>query len=214
MSRLRDLKLPHLTCHGLWGTFDTALAWVKSLPSNPDLACPRLFLSLGSSFGNDFQAPAIARLKEWKAVMRVCDRMLLGMDGTTSPTDIWESYHPLPSTPQDSEQDLFEKFMRNGLLASNSVLKHEWYRAEDWEVKGVLTTTPYIMHRFVFTAKKEVKCEALRLLIKKGEEIDCYEAFKYGVEEMRVQFSKSSLKEIGHWQSESGRISKFSLFLI
>lgn len=133
--------------------------------------------------------------------------MLLGMDGTMSVEDIWESYHPAPSSK--GEQDLFEKFMRNGLVASNTVLKHEWYKAEDWDVKGVLTTSPYTMHRFVFTAKKEVKCEELGLQIQEGEEIDCYEAFKYGVDEMRVQFGRSSLFEIGHWQSESGRISKF-----
>jgi len=137
--------------------------------------------------------------------MRESDRMLLGMDGTTNLSDIWESYHP-----QDS--NLFEKFMRNGLAASNKVLGTPWYRDSDWSVEGVLTQEPYIMHRFVFTAKREVRCEKLGLIFAKGEMIDCYEAFKYGREEMREQFRESGLREEGVWGSESGRISTFFFY--
>jgi uncharacterized SAM-dependent methyltransferase len=132
--------------------------------------------------------------------LRADDRLLLGMDGTSNLDDIWNSYHD-----RDGE---FEKFMRNGLAHSNRVLQHHWYNAEDWDVVGAVATKPAIMHRFVFRARREVSCAALYLHFKAGEEIDCYEAFKYGPETMRRQFALNGLKEIGIWTSPSERISK------
>ncbi|KAE9378264.1 hypothetical protein N431DRAFT_328395 [Stipitochalara longipes BDJ] len=192
MARLAH-KYKFVRCFGLWGTFEDGLKWFERVPG------PRFFFSLGSSFGNDFFESAVARLMPWAQAMRPEDRMLLGMDATTDLRVIWDSYH--------DSQGLFEKFMRNGLMHSNRVLGHSWYRAEDWDVVGVFENDP-IMHRFVFRALGEVVCPLLGLQFTKGDEIDCYEAFKYGPSIMRQQFKRTGLEEMDIWKSPSSRICK------
>lgn len=193
MSTLSS-KYKYISCFGLWGSFDDGLKWAESISG------PRLFLSLGSVFGNDFFDSAVERLRPWANLMRPDDRMLLGMDATTNFDDIWNSYH--------DEGGLFEKFMRNGLVHSNRVLQQCWYKEEDWDVVGVFVREPAVMHRFVFRARREVFCQPLNLHFEAGGEIDCYEAFKYGPEDMRQQYDRTELKEIATWMAPSARIRK------
>lgn len=69
------------------------------------------------------------------------------------------------------------------------------------------------MHRFVLTAKRDIFVSRSHvgqedISFPKGQEIECYRAFKLGVEEMRLRFQKAGLKECcPGWKSESGRIS-------
>ena len=70
-------------------------------------------MSLGSMFGNDYPESAISLLHTWRREMRKHDRMLIGMDGATDSTVIKQSYH--------DEGGLFEKFIINGFVNSNSV---------------------------------------------------------------------------------------------
>jgi len=192
MARLSP-NYKYVRCYGLWGTFDDGLKWAEKIPG------PRFFFSLGSIFGNDFFESAVERLRPWAEAMRPADRMLLGMDATKNVDEIWDSYH--------DKDGLFEKFMRNGLVHSNRVLGQCWYKAEDWDVLGILETDP-VMHRFVFRALREVVCRPLGLEFAAGDEIDCYEAFKYGPETMRKQYDRTGLKEIATWKAPSGRICK------
>jgi len=117
-------------------------------------------MSLGSIFGNDHFDGAVARLSEWSYVMRPQDRMLLGMDANTNAKEIWNSYH--------DSQGLFESFIRNGLAYSNKVLGHSWYKADDWEITGILQDDP-VMHRFVIRAVRDVICKPLRLKFVAGD---------------------------------------------
>lgn len=71
-------------------------------------------MSLGSMFGNDYLGSAVSLLKTWRGIMRGHDRMLIGMDGTTDCGGIWRSYH--------DRLGLFDKFIRNGFVASNKVV--------------------------------------------------------------------------------------------
>ncbi|KAL1835890.1 hypothetical protein VTJ49DRAFT_5911 [Mycothermus thermophilus] len=236
LSQLATHNFSHITLHGLWGTFDDAIHFVPTLsppstssypspPSSPSCSPgsapapaqpPRWFLSLGSILGNDFPEPATKILSRWTALLRpdptptpangptttTGDRILLGMDSTTSPTLLWASYH--------DPQNLFEQFMRNGLQHSNRVLGVNWYRPEDWDVVGVMSTK-YVMHQFMFRAKRDVRCEApgpgpgpggvVKIEFPKGHEIDCYEAFKFGPEEMGEQFRGAGVREVGRWKA-------------
>lgn len=151
--------------------------------------------------GNDFFEVSVERLRPWADLMRPDDRMLIGMDGTMNLDKVWNSYH--------DADGLFEKFMRNGLEHTNRLLGQRWYKPEDWEVIGIMEMEP-VMHRFVFRARKDVICLTLGLTFEVGDEIDCYEAFKYGPETMRKQFARTNLEEIATWISPSKRIRKFA----
>jgi uncharacterized SAM-dependent methyltransferase len=184
-----------LEIHGLWGTFDDGLAYVRKLAS------PKCYVSLGSMFGNDHFKAATDRLRAWTAVMQPRDRMLLGLDACQDQGTLWASYH--------DEGGLFESFIRNGFRRSNRVLGCTWFRDEDWIVTGELLENP-TMHRFVVVACKPVRCEGLNLDFAKGDKIVCYEGFKYGPAQMHDQFVEANLKELKQWLSPSGRICESS----
>jgi uncharacterized SAM-dependent methyltransferase len=185
----------HVQCRGLWGTFNDALEWVQRLPGS------KCYISMGSMFGNDHFDAAVTRLKAWADIMTPGDRMILGLDGTQDKDTVWNSYH-------DAE-GVFHEFIRNGFKHSNTVLGQNWYRDEDWSVSGEFVDNP-LMHQFVVTARRNVKCEALGINFSKGEKIVCYEGFKYEPVIMHKQFAASGLRKTNQWRSPSGRIRKYN----
>ena len=182
----------HIQCFGLWADFYAGLDFLNA----SDIAGPRLYLSLGSIFGNDHLTRAVDHLCAWKAKAFIgsADAMLLTMDGTTEAKKIWESYH--------DDAGLFEQFIRNGCRHSNDVLGCEWYRDDDWEHKAILQQDPDV-HIFVLQAKRAVDCQQLDLHFAAGDTIDCYEGFKYGPEMMRRQFAEAGLEERACWKAPS-----------
>lgn len=194
---LRELAkgYQYVRCFGLWGSFDNALTFSKNINT------PKWFLSLGSSLGNDFFEPAVARLSWWADSMGPQDRMLLGMDAHEDVKEIWTSYH--------DSQGIFERFIRNGFENSNTVLGHVWYREEDWDIVGIFQDKP-TMHRFVIRAKRDVTIESSGLEFSAGDEVDCYEAFKYQPDTMRQQFERVGFEEVAIWKAPSAPICKQS----
>jgi len=181
---------------GLWGTFDDALAWLKSIPS------PKCYISMGSMFGNDHFDAAVSRLKAWRNLMNSSDLMLLGLDSCQDRDTVWKSYH--------DKEGLFQVFIRNGFRHSNSILGHEWYRDEDWDLSGEIQDAPR-MHQFVFVANKAVRCRPLGIDFRPGEKVVCYEGFKYEPRTMQKQFSVAGLTQLDQWCSPSGLIFQYLL---
>lgn len=182
-------KHRHVSCYGLWGNFDDVLAWCKSLPS------PRIFLSLGSTFGNDRWEDALAGLRLWADELRADDKLLIGIDGNGDKDKVWRSYH--------DDKGLIERFLRNGFEHTNRILGKLWYRDDDWTVAGVLEegNGGAVTHRFLFTAVRPVDCPEIGLSFQVGDEIDCYEAFKYRPDTMRAQFKEVGLQELAFWKA-------------
>jgi uncharacterized SAM-dependent methyltransferase len=178
---------------GLWGTFEDGLEWSDTIQG------PRIFLSLGSIFGNDRFDRAVKWLKPWAAALKDEDILLIGIDGCQDPTTVWNSYH--------DEEGLFEHFVRNAFEASNVVLGFDWYRHDDWTLVGLLHGPP-LAHRFLLRAKQDVDCADNGLSFLKGAEIECYEGFKYGSSVMSEQLEEAGLVQIQSWRSSSGRIGK------
>lgn len=200
---LTERQYVHIQPFGLWGTFDDGIVWLRTLTAATET--PVCIASLGSSFGNDFFEMAVERLKRWAEAMRGRDRLLLGMDALEERERVWRSYH--------DEEGRFEAFVRNGFRASNRVLGGEWFRDRDWELRGEMTDGQVVMHRFVMTAMRDVSIscgegEGVEVLVKRGEEIACYEAFKYGLEIMGRQFERVGLTELGRWTGEGISICK------
>lgn len=196
----------HVKCYGLWGTFDDGLTWLNTRPFSPSQN-PRFFMSLGSIFGNDHFNDAVARLSSWKTegFKGKEDRLLLSMDATSDVKKIWDCYH-------DAE-GLFEKFIRGGYKHSNLILGCEWYRDEDWDIRGVLQEEP-LMHRFVLTANKAVSCSELNLEFPIGSEVDCYEGFKYPPEFMRREFAEAGFDEAACWKAPGAQICELGLLVL
>lgn len=151
--------------------------------------------------GNDHFEEAVARLKWLRSsgLRNEHDRILLTMDGTKDPEKIRKSY--------DDTEGLFTQLILQGFEDSNDILGDVWYRQEDWTLVRRLTQNP-TMHRFVLQAKHEVKCPMTDVTLLQGEEIDCYEGFKYGPEEMTEQFKAAGLREYARWRGPHDDICK------
>jgi uncharacterized SAM-dependent methyltransferase len=189
--------LPYIKVIGLWGAFEDAVAWANHHCNDQ----PRVFLSLGSMFGNDHFDDAVARLGWLRStgLLHARDRLLLTMDGTKDVKKICNSY--------DDEGGLFTAMIRQGFERSNEVLGDKWYRNEDWTLLRKLTADPTV-HRFVLQAKQTVQCDGMKITFHKGEEVDCYEGFKYGPEEMAKQFEAAELVEHARWKCPDADIRK------
>ncbi|KAM7219525.1 Histidine-specific methyltransferase, SAM-dependent domain containing protein [Rhypophila decipiens] len=198
-------RYEHIQCNGLWGTFDDCRAWIASggLRNVVNPNSPKWFLSLGSILGNDSFDSGVSHLRKWAQVMTSPhDRIFLGVDATSDPRKVYDSYN--------DHEGVLEQFMRRGLEYSNQVLGREWYRPEDWQVSGVITCPKgdddgqplsCLVHKFVFKALKEVSCPDLGVSFPAGFEMDCWESFKFGPEGMKRQFEAAGLIELGKWNS-------------
>lgn len=180
-------------CFGLWGTFEDGFEWAKSIPG------PRVFLSLGSIYGNDRFDRAVRYLKMCAHMLRPEDLLLIGIDCHHDSKGVWKSYH-------DTE-GVFEHFIRNGFKNSNIIIGGEWYRDEDWELHGVLEQNP-LQHRFLLRATRPVEYGPAGLYFDAGTEIECYEGIKQTPEIMRKQFFSAGLTILEGWESPSGNICK------
>ncbi|CAN8095708.1 unnamed protein product [Discula destructiva] len=188
-------------CCGLWGNWDKGIEWsTRTL----DESRPRLYLSLGSIFGNDHIEPAIARLKSWSEVALDSCRssMLLTMDATMDKEKLMASYN--------DNGGLYESFIRNGFRHTNRILGEDWYKDEDWEHRGELQDEPR-MHRSVMRAKRVVKIVSVGLRVEEGTELDCYENFKYSPEVMEKQFEAAGLTKMKTWKAPDAHLYQYLL---
>lgn len=192
----------NIECTGICGTFSDALHFAASLPAER----PRIFLSLGSIFGNGTFSDALRLMKPWAEVMRKDDRMLLGMDGTQDEDKVWQCYNDL--------QGRWHTYLRNGLSQSNRLLGETWYVEEEWDVVGECYRAPMIpeanmalRHRLIFRANTNVVCKPLSISWPKGTEI-VNESYKYMPEDMAKQFDAAGLLEENQWQAPEEHVCK------
>lgn len=68
-----------------------------------------------------------------------------------------------------------------------------------------------LMHRWVIRARRDVVDDSLGLAFEAGDEIDCYEGFKYGPAVMQKQFAQALLEVVATWKAPSSPICKYHL---
>ncbi|RVD85166.1 uncharacterized protein DFL_003497 [Arthrobotrys flagrans] len=193
-------RYTHVQCFALWGSFTDGLEWIKQFTG------PKVYLSLGSTLCNNIIPVASKGLKLWADSMAPGDVMLLGYDSNLNEEKVRESY-----ITSDGE---FDNFIRHGMEHSNSLLKRDWYKPEDWELSREAEfqiEPPALVHRFVFRAQRDIKDEVLGLDFKQDERIICYESFKYPTNILRRQFSLAGLREKASWKSPASDIYEFLL---
>ena len=75
-------RFKHVRCHGLHGTYDDGLSWIRS----PALAArPKCVMSLGSSIGNFDRKDAASFLKQFSDCLQYGDTLLIGLDACNDP---------------------------------------------------------------------------------------------------------------------------------
>ncbi|KAJ5179350.1 hypothetical protein N7492_002560 [Penicillium capsulatum] len=165
--------------HGLHGTYDDALAWLKS----PDhQARPTIVLSMGSSIGNFSRSSAADFLGEFSKVLKPSDFLLIGLDACKTPDRVYKAYN--------DTQGITRQFYQNGLLHANEVLGFEAFKLDEWDI-----VTSYDIHEGCHQASYSPRVNVIinGITIPRGERLVFEEAFKYGRDERDELSRKAGL---------------------
>lgn len=162
-----DGKYKHVRCHGLFGTYDSGLAWLKR-PEN--LQKPKCVLWMGSSIGNLGRTEAADFLKGFTGILEDKDSMLIGIDACQHKDKVYHAYN-------DKEGTTLE-FYYNGLINANKLLGKEVFSRADWKVIGEYDEDSG-RHQAFYSPVKDVVVEGIP--IKAGEKIRFEESYKYSL---------------------------------
>lgn len=165
--------------HGLHGTYDDALVWLKN-PENRTR--PTVVLSMGSSIGNFTRSGAAGFLGGYSKLLGPSDFMLIGLDACKDPERVFKAYN-------DSE-GVTRQFYENGLTHANRVLGYEAFKSDEWEVVTGFNSD-HGCHQACYSPNVDVTINGIT--IPKGEKLLFEEAFKYGREERDELFRNASL---------------------
>ena len=157
----------HVRCHGLLGTYDNGLAWLKR-PEN--LQKPKCILWMGSSIGNLSRTEAADFLKGFSGILGGRDSMLIGIDACQDKDRVYHAYN-------DKEGTTLE-FYYNGLINANKHLGKEIFKRADWTVIGEYDEDAGRHHAF-YSPVRDVMVEGIS--IKAGERVKFEESYKYSL---------------------------------
>jgi EasF-like predicted methyltransferase len=157
----------HVHCHGLFGTYDDGLAWLKK-PGN--LEKPKCILWMGSSIGNLTRPEAADFLKGFSQVLNSQDRMLIGIDACQDKEKVYRAYN-------DSEGKTYE-FDLNGLAHANRLLGKKVFIKSDWKVIGEYDENAG-RHQAFYVPVRDVVIDGIH--IQAGERIRFEESYKYSL---------------------------------
>ncbi|KAI9736455.1 MAG: hypothetical protein M1818_006189 [Claussenomyces sp. TS43310] len=186
----------HVRCHGLHGTYDDALVWLKT---GEAASRPKCILSLGSSIGNFSRTEAVSFLRGFTNVLRPCDSMLVGLDACYDSAKVYNAYN--------DKKGVTHKFILNGLSHANTLLREKVFDVDEWEVIGeFIHDKEGGRHQAFYAPKKDVLCCDVR--IKAGERVQVEQSLKYSKDESRVLWARSELREVGKWSASTESYSK------
>jgi EasF-like predicted methyltransferase len=168
-SEISPEGFTYVGLHGLHGTYDDALSWLKN-PENRTR--PTVVLSMGSSLGN-FDRPAAADfLSGFSKALGPSDFLLIGLDACKTPEKVYKAYN--------DSQGVTQRFYENGLAHANTVLGFEAFKPSEWEI-----ITGYDekngRHQAFYSPRVDVAINDIQ--IPKGEKLIFEEAYKYGSDE-------------------------------
>lgn len=165
--------------HGLHGTYDDAMSWLKR-PENRKR--PMIVMSMGSSIGNFDRASAATFLGGFSNLLAPSDFLLIGLDACKKPEKVFRAYN-------DSE-GVTRQFYENGLVHANKILGFDAFKADEWDIltgyddhKGC--------HQACYAPKVDVTINGVS--IPKGERLVFEEAWKYGRDEREQLWRDANL---------------------
>lgn len=181
----------YVKCHGLHGTYDDGLDWLK-IPENRTR--PKCIMSLGSSIGNFSRQEAAAFLSGFANVLQPSDSILLGLDATQDPGKVYHAYNDREGTTH--------KFVLNGLLHANKLLGEKAFDLDDWRVIG-----EYVYdgeggrHQAFYSPIRDVRVKDIQF--KAGERVKVEESLKYSSEDAQHLWRTSGVNEVKTWSAAS-----------
>ncbi|KAF7869743.1 hypothetical protein EAF04_004527 [Stromatinia cepivora] len=184
-------EFKHVKCHGLHGTYDDGLAWLK-LPENSSR--PKCVLSMGSSIGNFQRHDASSFLKSFAEVLSPSDMFLIAIDATSNPEKIYHAYN--------DEKGVTHRFILNGLVQANEILGENVFDVADWTVIGEYV---YDMqggrHQAFYSPSCDITIQDV--LVKAGERVKIEVSLKYSSEETAKLLKDAGMREAQKWSAST-----------
>ncbi|KAL5344274.1 hypothetical protein ACLOAV_010778 [Pseudogymnoascus australis] len=182
-------KFEHVVCHGLLGTYDDGLAWIRD---GCDASWPKCIMSLGSSIGNFQRGEATEFLKGWADLLRPSDSMIIGLDACDDPAKVYYAYN--------DSHGITHRFLLNGLENANGILGENVFDTNDWNVIG-----EYIhdkdggRHQAFYAPKRDITIRGVH--IEQGERVQVEQSLKYSQAGSETLWKVAGLKEVGRWKA-------------
>ncbi|KAL8815814.1 MAG: hypothetical protein Q9223_005093 [Gallowayella weberi] len=158
-------RYQYVSCHGLLGTYDDGLEWLKRSDKEQR---PRWILSLGSSLGNFGREEAAAFLQGFAATLGGNDRIIVGLDACQDAQKVYHAYN-------DGGGKTHE-FVLNGLLHANRLLSKDVFKLQDWKIIGEFDEVAG-RHQAFYSPVKSLVIDGVYL--EAGEKIRVEESYKY-----------------------------------
>ena len=185
----------HVQCHGLLGTYEDGLAWLKTL-ENPNQ--PKCILWMGSSIGNLNRTEAADFLRDFSSTLGPRDTMLISVDACQDKDVVFHAYN--------DGQGKTHEFILNGLMHANRLMGKEIFRKDDWRVIGEYDVEAGRHQAFV-TPVRDVVVE--NALIKAGEKVRIEESYKYSLYQSTMLWRDAGLLSKARFGNRTDQYREF-----
>ncbi|CAM1503087.1 Fc.00g078630.m01.CDS01 [Cosmosporella sp. VM-42] len=188
----------YVSCHGLWGTYDDGLEWLKQ----PAISGrPKCIIHLGSSIGNFDQGGASEFLKGFANVLQPSDTMIIGVDSCSDPAKVYHAYN--------DRKGLTHQFILNGLSQANTLLEDEVFKAGEWRVIGEYVHDEEGGRHQAFVSPLHTT-DVLGSTIQPHERIRIEQSWKFSKPEAARLWALAGLSEVDYW----GRGDEYGLHML
>lgn len=188
-SEVSTSTYTHVRFHGLHGTYDDGLTWLKNPENRKQSLC---ILSLGSSVGNFTRDDAAGFLRGFAELLGPSDSMLIGLDACKDPAKVYRAYNDRKGTTH--------KFYVNGLVHANVVLGADAFKPDQWQVVTVYDEEGG-RHRAFYSPTQDVSINGIKL--HKGEKFLFEESYKYSTEESEQLWRNAGLIPVAAFGNSS-----------
>ena len=182
-------KYKYVRCHGLLGTYDDGLAWLKK-PQN--IQKPKCILWMGSSIGNLGRSEAADFLRGFSEVLGSQDIMLIGIDACQDRDQVFQAYN--------DKEGKTREFYYNGLKHANHLAGKDIFKLNDWVVFGEYDEEAG-RHQAFYSPVKNVTVEGTPVIA--GERIKFEESYKYSSLQSEELWLHAGLKPLARFGNDT-----------
>ncbi|KAG6003635.1 Ergothioneine biosynthesis protein 1 [Claviceps maximensis] len=185
LAHVPDFKF--VSCHGLLGTYDDGVTWLKQPAIVNRTKC---IIHLGSSIGNFDRDDAAKFLQSYADVLKPNDSMVIGLDSCGNPDMIYHAYN--------DSKGITHEFVLNALTNANNICGGEIFHVPEWHVIG-----EYVYddeggrHQAFISPLKEVT--VLGSVVRPHERIQIERSMKYSQVGAENLWRNAGLRKVQTW---------------
>lgn len=203
LAQISPSAFSYVRCHGLLGTYDDGLRWLKdsSLAERP-----KCVLSLGSTLGSSSRSEAAAFLSRFAGATRTAKQkalFIVGVDGCKDGQKVWHAYN--------DKDNCNQRFITNILENSNRTLGYDAFKHEDWGVEGKWNSEEG-RHEQYLVPVTDVTAEGLSF--EEGSSVLVVSSHKYDEKEQEKLWEDAGLQLDICWRTEPHQYSEFILYSV